>query len=93
MKRFAAIWGWQGYQATLRDSVRMTIVLFIRLLYPFPRASTLPASNMIPMKVDRNREIFDRYTQGTPAQTLADEFSISVRRVNRLISRFRLKGS
>jgi len=48
---------------------------------------------MIPAKIDRNREIFERYTTGTPAKILATEFNISVRRVNRLIARFWLKGS
>ena len=83
----------EGYKTISRDSVRLMIALFIRLLYPLPRISMRPASNMIPAKIDRNREIFERYTTGTPAKILATEFNISVRRVNRLIARFWLKGS
>ena len=51
--------------------------------------SLLPASAAIPEKVDRNLEIYQRYVAGERAQNLADEFGISVRRVNWLINRFR----
>lgn len=81
----------EGYQTISCASLRLTISLFLNLLYPLPRASMFPASNAIPAKTDRNREIYDRYIAGERALTLAQEFRISVRRVNRLITR--LKGS
>ena len=49
----------------------------------------LPASAAIPEKVDRNLEIYKGYTAGERTQKLADEFGISVRRINWLITRFR----
>ena len=51
----------EGYQTTLRDSIWLAIAVFKKLLYPLPRATMLPASSMIPTKVDRNQEIYDRY--------------------------------
>ena len=79
----------EGYQAILRDTLRLSINIFKLLIYPLPRASMLPASAAIPEKVDRNLEIYKRYSTGERAQNLADEFGISVRRVNWLIDRFR----
>ena len=58
-------------------------------MYPAPRTSMLPASAAIPEKVDRNQEIYKRYTAGERVQELASEFGISVRQVNRLINRSR----
>jgi DNA-binding CsgD family transcriptional regulator len=59
------------------------------LLYPLPRTSALPASAKIPPNIDRNREIYKRYLAGERTQKLADDFGISVRRVNWLVNRFR----
>ena len=42
----------------------------------------LPASAAITEKIYRNLEILKRYKAGERAQNLADEFGISVRRVN-----------
>ena len=78
-----------GYRAILRESLRAAISLFKTLLYPDPRTSALPASAKIPANIERNREIYNRYLAGERAQKLADEFGISVRRVNWLINRFR----
>ena len=70
-----------GYQTILRDTLRVAISVFKLLMYPTPCTSMLPASAAIPGKVDRNLEIYKRYTAGEHAQILADEFGISVRRV------------
>ena len=43
---------------------------------------------MIPPKTKRNEEIIRRYMAGERAVDLADEFEISVRRVNRIVRRF-----
>jgi len=43
---------------------------------------------MIPPKTARNQEIVHRYFAGERAVDLADEFEISVRRVNRIIRRY-----
>jgi len=63
--------------------------MFKSLLYPLPRDSALPASAKIPHSIDRNREIYSRYLAGERTQKLANEFGISVRRVNWLVNRFR----
>jgi DNA invertase Pin-like site-specific DNA recombinase len=78
----------QGYRAIFRDSLHTAISLFKSLLYPLPRILALPASAKIPPNIDRNREIYSRYLAGERAQKLADEFGISVWRVNWLINRF-----
>jgi hypothetical protein len=79
----------EGYRAILRTSLRVATSLFKRLLYPDPRTSALPALAKIPPNTERNRDIYNRYVVGERAQKLADEFGISVRRVNWLINRFR----
>ena len=50
--------------------------------------SMTPLSDMRPEKEWRNQEIFRRYMAGERAVDLAQEFGISVRRVNRLIRRY-----
>jgi Mor family transcriptional regulator len=47
-----------------------------------------PASSMIAPKSQGNQEIVRRYLEGERAIDLAEEYEISVRRVNRLIRRF-----
>ena len=79
----------EGYQAILHDSLRVTISIFRLLMYPLPWASMPPASATIPEKVGRNLEIYKRYMAGERAQNLANEFGVSVRRVNWLINRIR----
>jgi hypothetical protein len=79
----------EGYWVISRDSLHVAISLFRILLYPVPRTSALPASAKIPSNIGRNREIYNRYSAGERAQKLANEFGISVRRVNWLINRFR----
>jgi len=79
----------EGYRAISRDSLHTAISVLKSLLYPTPRISKLPASAKIPPNIDRNREIYNRYLAGERAQKLADEFGISVRRVNWLVNRLR----
>jgi hypothetical protein len=78
-----------GYRAILRDLLHTANSVLNSLLYPLPRISALPVSAQIPPNVDRNREIYNRYLAGERAQKLADEFGISVQRVNWLVNRFR----
>jgi len=79
----------EGYRAISRDSLHTAISVLKSLLYPLPRISALPASAKIPPNVDRNREIYSRYLADERAQKLADEFGITVRRVNWLINQLR----
>ena len=81
-----------GHDVGDKYTLRVAISIFKLLMYPSPRTSLLPASAAIPEKTDRNFEIYKRYMAGERAQNLADEFSISVRRVNWLINRFRRKA-
>ena len=48
---------------------------------------------MIPPKTTRNEDFVQRYLAGERTVDLADEFGISVRRVNRIIRRFQDKLS
>ena len=75
------------FTMSLFNSPRAVIAIFKLLTYPSPRTSSLPASTAIPEKVDRNPEIFTWYTAGECALNLANEFGISVRRVNWLDNR------
>ena len=79
----------EGYRAILRASLHTAISVLKSLLYPVPRTSALPALAKIPPSVDQHREIHNRYIAGERAQKLANEFGISVQRVNWLINRFR----
>ncbi len=53
----------------------------------------MPASDIPPLKADRNQEIVRRYLAGERAVDLAEEYGISVRRVNRLIRRYLDRGA
>ncbi len=57
-------------------------------LYSSMIEAETPVSDMIPEKAWRNQEIVRRYMAGERAVDLANEFGISVRRVNRLIRRY-----
>ena len=78
-----------GHAVGDKYTLRVAIAIFKLLIYPSPRTSRLPASAAIPEKVERNLEIYRRYIAGERTQNLADEFGISIRRVNWLIKRFR----
>jgi hypothetical protein len=52
-----------------------------------PETDTL-ASSMIPPKTQRNQQIVQRYLSGERAVVLAEEYGISVRRVNRLVRHY-----
>jgi DNA-directed RNA polymerase specialized sigma24 family protein len=47
---------------------------------------------MIPTKTECNQEIVQRYLAGERAADIAQNFGISVRRVNRLIRRYLNRG-
>ncbi len=47
-----------------------------------------PVNDIIPEKDVRNQAIYQRYLAGERAVDLANEFEISVRRVNKLIRRY-----
>ncbi|MBE2193798.1 MAG: helix-turn-helix domain-containing protein [Anaerolinea sp.] len=49
---------------------------------------TKPASSLIPEKTTRNQQIIERYLAGERAADLAQEFGISVVRVNRLVRHY-----
>jgi hypothetical protein len=78
----------EGYRGILRDTLRVAILVLKSMLDSISHISTLPASAKIPANTDRNREIYNRYMTGERAQKLADDFGISVRRVNWLITHF-----
>ena len=80
----------KGYRVPLCDSLNGAIGLILRMLYPYPLAFAMPVSDKRPTKTDRNQEIYDRYSPRERAANLAQEFGVSVRRINRLINR--LKG-
>jgi len=56
-------------------------------LYRGQTESDTPVNDMIPEKVQRNQEIYDRYMAGERAVDLAKKFGVSVRRINRNIRR------
>ncbi len=70
--------------------VAVDIVLWV--MYADKPKLVRPASSMIPAKTERNREIIRRYLAGERAEDIAQEFGISVRRVNRLIRRYLDRG-
>ncbi len=74
--------------AKVRSSVRAMVTLLYRNI-PLPEN---PLSDIPPVKLDRNRELYERYKAGERVADLAREYGISVRRTNRLIKRFATKG-
>jgi DNA-directed RNA polymerase specialized sigma24 family protein len=64
------------------------VAIILRLLYKNQPLPAKPVSDIPPLKADRNQEIVQRYFAGERAVDLAEEFGISVRRVNRLIRRY-----
>jgi len=78
----------EGFQTTLRDSLELAFFIFGWLLYPFPVVSDSLITDAIPSKADRNELIYIRYLAGERAAYLAQEFGVSVRRINKLIWRF-----
>jgi hypothetical protein len=82
----------EGYETTSRDSMGIAVEIVIRIMYADRPKPTRPASSMIPTKTGRNQEIIGRYLAGERAADIAHEFSISVRRVNRIIRRHLDRG-
>jgi hypothetical protein len=83
----------EGFWNTSRDFVSVAVGTVLWLMYAHRPRRTTPASSMIPEKIQRNQEIVRRYMAGENAPNLAREYGISVRRLNRLIHRFRHHGS
>jgi DNA-binding CsgD family transcriptional regulator len=82
----------EGYEPTSRDSMGFAVATVLWIMYADRPKPTRPASSMNPTKTERNREIIQRYLAGERAVDLAQEFGISVRRVNRLIRRYLDRG-
>ena len=66
----------------------IAVAVVLRIMYGDKPAPVKPASSMIPPKIQRNQEIIQRYLAGERAIDLAEEYGISVRRVNKLIRRY-----
>jgi hypothetical protein len=64
----------------------------VTLLYRNMPLPEYPLSDIRPIKLDRNRELYGCYQSGEHVVNLVREFGISVRRANRLIKRFETKG-
>src|SRR6266699_584710 len=79
--------GSKGYEPTSRDSMGLAVATVLWIMYEGRPKPDRPASSMIPPKTQRNQEIVRRYLTGERAVDLAEEYGISVRRVNRLIRR------
>ena len=82
----------EGFGGIPPASPSTAAAIVLRLLYkdrPLPKS---PVSDIPPLKVDRNQEIYNHYMAGECAVDLAKEFGISVRRVNRLIRRYFDRG-
>ena len=78
----------EGLEVRSRDSSLYAALFVLRVFYLRLQLSSTPRSSMIPPKTRRNEEIIQRYLAGERAVDLADEFEISVRRMNRIIRRF-----
>jgi DNA-binding CsgD family transcriptional regulator len=72
-----------------RDSLSAAVARLVQALYKGKPLPTNPASSMIPTKTERNNAIYERYMAGERAVDLAREYGISVRRINRLITRIK----
>jgi hypothetical protein len=63
------------------------VAIILRLLYKNQPLPTKQVNDIPPLKADRNQEIYDRYMAGESAVDLAEEFAVSVRRINKIIRR------
>jgi len=82
----------EGYQPISRDSLFRIVERVLAAFYAHKPLPQKPASSLIPEKQSRNLEIVQRYLAGERAADLAQEFGISVRRVNRLVRRYQNRG-
>ncbi|MCC6973570.1 MAG: helix-turn-helix domain-containing protein [Anaerolineae bacterium] len=82
----------EGYETLSRDSLFRIVERVLAAFYQNRPLPTKPASSLIPEKRNRNLEIVQRYLAGERAVDLAQEFGISVRRVNRLVRRYQSRG-
>ena len=78
----------EGLEIISRDKFVFSVTLVLKVFYFEVTAPTVPVSSMIPVKVDRNRELIERFLAGERAVDLAGAFGISVRRVNRIVRRY-----
>ncbi|CAG1007172.1 hypothetical protein ANRL4_03712 [Anaerolineae bacterium] len=78
----------EGYQPISRDSLFRIVERVLVAFYQDRPLPTKPARSLIPEKQSRNLEIVQRFLAGERAVDLAQEFGISVRRVNRLVRRY-----
>ncbi len=78
----------EGYETISRDSLFRIVERVLVAFYQNRPLPTKPASSLIPEKRNRNLEIVQRFLAGERAVDLAQEFGISVVRVNRLVRRY-----
>jgi hypothetical protein len=64
------------------------VAVILRQLYKDQPLPAKPINDIPPLKAEPNQEIYDRYMTGVGTADLAEEFGISVRRVNNLIHRY-----
>lgn len=82
----------EGLENISSASTSLAVQRVLVELYRGMIETETPVSDMIPEKEWRNQEIVRRYLAGERAVDLAEEFGISVRRVNRLIRRYLDRG-
>jgi Mor family transcriptional regulator len=81
-----------GLETISSASMSQAIRRVLAQLYRGMIEADAPMSDMIPEKDARNQAIYHRYLAGERAVDLANEFEISVRRVNKLIRRYLNRG-
>jgi hypothetical protein len=79
----------EGFQTISRDYMGPTVAVILVVLNGSFITTSIRVTSSIPPKTERNQEIIHRYLAGERALDLAQEFGISVRRVNKLIVRQR----
>ena len=79
----------EGFQTISRDYMGFTVAVILLALNGSVLTTSIRVTSSIPAKTERNQEIIQCYLAGERALDLAQEFGISVRRVNKLIVRQR----
>ena len=78
----------EGFGSISSTTPSQAVAVILRLLYKDQLIPAKPVNDKPPLKAERNQEIVRRYLAGECAVDLAEEFGISVRRVNRLIRHY-----
>ena len=82
------IGGSEGFGSIPSATPSQAVAIILRLLYKDQLLPAKPVSDIPPLKAEGNQGIVRRYLAGERSVDLANEFGISVRRVNRLIRRY-----